>query len=1040
MHFLWGASSKKPKNTQKDESYQRGFRTSPYVKTVFFPTMHIAIIISLLHIIPTLGHTCIHDEVSVPLMNYTLADFTPSRPGATVSTLEQPLALRSFAVWGEGEQSCSGVGARVAVGTPTTESLECWAERGVVRNCWLQCTEEHLATDAVKRLISEVVGDVARFLHSALAVRQLWGILQLNTTVPCRGHIPPSWSAGFNLPDNHALLISDDALLGERSDTFALSMPCQYGPDHRPVFSYLGISPKRIKQFMDENQHSGDLFVKEYLFAVVLHEITHSLGFSQGLYAFWYPRDHLNSDNVENKKYFFANPGRFPTGPVSGDAVLFDSNVTEGEMRNNIRFAFGTTAGRKKVAYFSTPAVLRAGAEHFNCSKVTDGGTLFSGTEVEGIEIEDASPSHFEKRILYEELMTAEVKGVAVLSNLTLALLSDTGWYTINESAAGSLAYAKESGCEVLDPTSCEGIPASELCSTEEAEVVSCSADGVTMSSCTVQSYYDYFQEGQANIDLAGSAGESGFAVFEALKEIPNRLFGDVNLGGDKFADFCGIRRRSFTPDFGNDGVASCTSFASRGPETTFGQCFATTTVNTKNFISEFYFSGYGLECPNVLRKQPSYGTTFPPPPLHSPLITLGNIRRISSCQTAAVSANVANPNPITISDSSLPKGCFINWDLETVYFNEIPMSRYTEPTLREYDAYIEGLRMEGATLLNGHYRVTPVCVQNGEAPLPSCLSSICSEGKIYVRIDDEDEELRDGSGVYYHCPERKRLRFIPESLTLSGDDRAMSLGSILRPSYEHSEDDIVLASKWLFGGLECPTYETRCHGGAERDNSAPRFPEISSFFPKILSTEGGDVVAVVGNYLSASCTISIGEERTTPLSFENFENGTAILRAHTTAFVRRTVGVVDVQVNVVVLCPSNQSICHASRPNCLGAYSVSAALLSTNAPQRLQREDLEALGKEEDDDEGVPWYIWLAIAIGICVVMSFIAFVFKAGGKWRRKTLALDEEEGGSGDGAGDVGGGVVATKRGSEAYRLSADVHPVDMKTMRFKEEGAE
>ncbi|EUB63819.1 Leishmanolysin-like peptidase [Echinococcus granulosus] len=83
----------------------------------------------------------------------------------------------------------------------------------------------------------------------------------------------------------------------------------------------------------------------------------------------------------------------------------------------------------------------------------------FSCPHLEGVELENqggvgVSLSHWEMRILGNELMTATYTNVFRLSNLTLAFLEDTGWYLPNYSLAEHLAWGAKRGC-VFSTASC---------------------------------------------------------------------------------------------------------------------------------------------------------------------------------------------------------------------------------------------------------------------------------------------------------------------------------------------------------------------------------------------------------------------------------------------------------------------------------------------------------------------------------------------------------------------------------------------------------
>ena len=58
--------------------------------------------------------------------------------------------------------------------------------------------------------------------------------------------------------------------------------------------------------------------------------------------------------------------------------------------------------------------------------------------------------SHWEKRLLMNEIMTGSVDTRSVVSPMTLALLEDSGWYRANMSMAEQLDWGKNQGVEFV--------------------------------------------------------------------------------------------------------------------------------------------------------------------------------------------------------------------------------------------------------------------------------------------------------------------------------------------------------------------------------------------------------------------------------------------------------------------------------------------------------------------------------------------------------------------------------------------------------------
>ncbi|KAL5961561.1 Leishmanolysin-like peptidase [Taenia solium] len=192
---------------------------------------------------------------------------------------------------------------------------------------------------------------------------------------------------------------------------------------------------------------------------------------------------------------------------------------------------------RRKVHIVVTPTVLRFAREYFSCP------------HLEGVELENqggigVSLSHWEMRILGNELMTATYTNVFRLSNLTLAFLEDTGWYLPNYSLAEHLAWGANRGC-IFSTESCysymldqlaKGADSAPFCLAPQdkhlADLFVCTPGRRSFGYCNlvqvapksnatnIHPMYTYF-------------GNTSYLKYQG-KVIPHDYFGKVDL-----ADFC---------------------------------------------------------------------------------------------------------------------------------------------------------------------------------------------------------------------------------------------------------------------------------------------------------------------------------------------------------------------------------------------------------------------------------------------------------------------------------------------------------------------
>jgi len=134
--------------------------------------------------------------------------------------------------------------------------------------------------------------------------------------------------------------------------------------------------------------------IEEYLTSVLIHEITHILGFSS---------------------YFFN---------------YFNFSFTRMDKYGIQRF------------YLNSSKVIKVAKQYFNCS------------DIDGVELENdegTTNSHWESRILLGEYMCGYIRiEEEVISEFTLAYLEDTGYYKANYYTGGLMRYGKNKGCSFL--------------------------------------------------------------------------------------------------------------------------------------------------------------------------------------------------------------------------------------------------------------------------------------------------------------------------------------------------------------------------------------------------------------------------------------------------------------------------------------------------------------------------------------------------------------------------------------------------------------
>ena len=203
----------------------------------------------------------------------------------------------------------------------------------------------------------------------------------------------PIFDNGADINSDFLIVVKFDEEHKLPSGVLASAMPIYLDPNtYRPIIGLLTITLEQ--SYFKLNRAT------EYFSEVYLHELTHALGFLYSMFQY------------------------FPNG--------LEGTITTAEIRRISR------------TLIKTPKVLEIAKKYFNCSSII------------GIELEDqggtgSASSHWEQRLLLGDYMGAIIsQEEMVISEITLALLEDSGWYKINYYTGGLMRFGKNRGCEFI--------------------------------------------------------------------------------------------------------------------------------------------------------------------------------------------------------------------------------------------------------------------------------------------------------------------------------------------------------------------------------------------------------------------------------------------------------------------------------------------------------------------------------------------------------------------------------------------------------------
>ncbi|XP_004499123.1 uncharacterized protein [Cicer arietinum] len=374
------------------------------------------------------SHSCIHDQILEQRKRpgHKVYSVTPQvyKPGRSkplrhkgrallgISTSSKPqkdekqpirIYLNYDAVGHSPDRDCQKVGDIVKLGEPPITSLpglpSCnpLANPPIFGDCWYNCTSEDISGGDKKQRLRKALGQTAGWFRRALAVEPVKGNLRLSGYSAC------GQDGGVQLPREYVeegvsdadlvLLVTTRPTTG---NTLAWAVACERDQWGRAIAGHVNVAPRHLTAEAET-----------LLSATLIHEVMHVLGFDPHAFA------HFRDERKRRR-----------------------NKVTEQVMDEKI--------GRI-VTRVVLPRVVMHSRHHY---------AAFSGNFT-GLELEDGggrgtSGSHWEKRLLMNEIMTGSVDTRSVVSKMTLALLEDSGWYKANYSMADRLDWGRNQGTEFV--------------------------------------------------------------------------------------------------------------------------------------------------------------------------------------------------------------------------------------------------------------------------------------------------------------------------------------------------------------------------------------------------------------------------------------------------------------------------------------------------------------------------------------------------------------------------------------------------------------
>jgi hypothetical protein len=339
---------------------------------------------------PSESHTCVHSRlISSPQYRETNSSAARGRLAGLQITNPQPFRISHFHISESNTRVCLSPGTRVQIGNPRNNQ-EC-TDRST-GDCYYTCKAEDVMTQEKLGFLEAVLSETVAFFNSVLRVTRKSGNIVVKGASPCGDGAftyPPTHTTLGVASADYVLYVTLRPTLGS---VLAYAAHCPNQDDattRRPLVGTANFSPARV------------LVGDPGLQAIVRHEITHALGFSESLFPM------------------------YAASPVTRTRIVT------------------TRRTPYQITEVVSPKAVAAAREHFACPSLV-------GAELEDGGGSGTAGSHWEKTRFGVEYMVGTSTMSSAYSKVTFGLLEDSGWYAVDyTSQAISLnPWGYQAGCD----------------------------------------------------------------------------------------------------------------------------------------------------------------------------------------------------------------------------------------------------------------------------------------------------------------------------------------------------------------------------------------------------------------------------------------------------------------------------------------------------------------------------------------------------------------------------------------------------------------
>ncbi|XP_074574653.1 uncharacterized protein LOC141831121 [Curcuma longa] len=435
-------------------------------------------------------HSCIHDDIlhqrrqpgrkeySVTPQVYressmsdsdvhrgrTLLDISASSSAQKNAKKPIRIFLNYDAVGHTSDRDCRNVGDLVKHGEPPAASIpriplcNSLRDQPVFADCWYNCTLEDIPGEDKKKRLQKALGQTVQWFKRALAIEPVKGNLQLSGYSACGQdggvQIPREYIEDGVAEADLVLLVTTRPTTG---NTLAWAVACERDQWGRAIAGHVNVAPRHL---------TAD--AEALLLATLMHEVIHVLGFDPHAFT------HFRNERKRRHKQVTIQ--------------IRDEKI-----------------GRM-VTHVVLPRVIMRARYHYGAFSEN-----FTGLELEDGGGRGTSGSHWEKRLMMNEIMTGSVDTKSVVSQMTLALLEDSGWYQANYSMAEWLDWGWNQGTEFIT-SPCNHWKGAYHCNS--TQLSGCTYNREAEGYCPIVSYNGDLPKWAQYFPQANKGGQSSLADY----------------------------------------------------------------------------------------------------------------------------------------------------------------------------------------------------------------------------------------------------------------------------------------------------------------------------------------------------------------------------------------------------------------------------------------------------------------------------------------------------------------------------------------------